>query len=516
MSFFVYFSLLTSNVLILIAWLPFLGFIILSTFIFSNLVIAIMCEALMEMKHDESRKSEKELELVIADLQMQLRTMKNELTLLQRDLQFGLCNLSKENDDNNDKVDSSPILKHIQEKVLEEVGEKELKNHNGHQHHKSVISSPQTKHPNIQSYEDIALVHNDRFGVAINNMINLHDDPECPHPPHKFGLTSGTNDTIRTYDLHSTLDKQKSRSSGDYHGDINDHNNKLLHYFNEFGAKDLIRPQGIWSEARFKVGKIAHHPVFEIIISLFIIINTVLLGLETSSIMKTNNELKHTLHIVDTFFLIAYTIESAMKLFYHGGAIFKKKYVTFEIFIVTLSWIFQNSSVEVIRSLRIIRVLMIIPHFQPLLSIMEALGRIVPQLWSIFTVLILFYYIFAVMFTSLFKHATLSNDYFTRLDTTMLTLVQIMTMVNWAAISRELAVEYVWAPLLVNLFLCISGYVFLNLIVGLIVESLDRSNDEKHNMHAEIDNMGNVLKESQEVMNSIRKDMTVFTNSSTV
>ncbi len=466
-----------------------------------------MCEALMEMKHDESRKNEKELELVILDLQRQLHIMKNELTLLQQ-RQQQCNNHDSNNNKNNEKVISFPILKHIQEKVREHV------NHNEHyQSHKSsgVIYTHNTN--NIQLYQDIDTVYNDRFfGTTANNenMTNVQDDPECPHPQqHIFESTTVTNDTIHTFDLQSKLKSEtKNQSNGNYeHHVYGNHNNKLLHYFNELSAKDLIRPQGLWSETRFKVGKIVHNPVFQIIISLFIIINGILLGLETNSIVKTNDELKHILYIGDTFFLIAYTIESAMKLFYYGGAIFKKKYVSFEILIVILSWIFQNSSVEVIRSLRIIRVLMIIPHFQPLVTIMEALGRILPQLWSIFTVLILFYYIFAVLFTSLFKHATLSHDYFTRLDTTMLTLVQIMTMVNWAAISRELAVEYDWAPLLVNLFLCISGYVFLNLIVGLIVESLDRSNnDEKHKMHDEIDNMSNALKENQVVMDSIRKD----------
>jgi len=91
------------------------------------------------------------------------------------------------------------------------------------------------------------------------------------------------------------------------------------------------------------------------------------------------------------------------------------------------------------------------------------------------------------MFTTLFKDIPvgvengLSIDYFSRLDRTLLSLFQIMTMAEWAPLTRELE-EHKYkfiAPLLTSLFLTISGLLFVNAIVALICQAQEHARDKE-------------------------------------
>jgi hypothetical protein len=72
-------------------------------------------------------------------------------------------------------------------------------------------------------------------------------------------------------------------------------------------------------------------------------------------------------------------------------------------------------------------------------------------------------YIFAVMFTQLFKNlyaeGLTSEDYFSRMDYTFFTLFQIMTLDSWADIAREVMAVYSWAWLPFISFVIITGFI---------------------------------------------------------
>jgi hypothetical protein len=111
-----------------------------------------------------------------------------------------------------------------------------------------------------------------------------------------------------------------------------------------------------------------------------------------------------------------------------------------------------------------------------------------PRMFAIGLLLFLVSYIFAVMFTQLFKdlyeRGLTDADYFGRMDDTFFTLFQIMTLDNWADIARQVMAVHVWAWLPFVVFVIVTGFVVVNLIIAVICDAISAlHDDEKAKLH---------------------------------
>jgi methyl-accepting chemotaxis protein len=110
-------------------------------------------------------------------------------------------------------------------------------------------------------------------------------------------------------------------------------------------------------------------------------------------------------------------------------------------------------------------------------------------MFAIAVLLFLISYIFAVMFTQLFKNlyetgVTGDIDYFGRIDKTFFTLFQIMTLDAWSDIAREVMQVYAWAWLPFIVFVILTGFVVVNLIIAVICDAISAlHDDEKAKLH---------------------------------
>lgn len=116
-----------------------------------------------------------------------------------------------------------------------------------------------------------------------------------------------------------------------------------------------------------------------------------------------------------------------------------------------------------------------------------------PRMCAIGILLFLVSYIFAVMFTQLFKdlyeEGYTSEPYFTRMDHTFFTLFQIMTLDSWADIAREVMAIHQWAWLPFIAFVIITGFIVVNLIIAVICDAISALNDdEKAKLEGQFDN----------------------------
>jgi hypothetical protein len=111
-----------------------------------------------------------------------------------------------------------------------------------------------------------------------------------------------------------------------------------------------------------------------------------------------------------------------------------------------------------------------------------------PRMFAIGLLLFLVSYIFAVMFTQLFKdlyeRGLTDEDYFGRMDDTFFTLTQIMTLDNWADIARQVMAVYSWAWLPFVVFVIVTSFVVVNLIIAVICDAISAlHDDEKAKLH---------------------------------
>lgn len=127
-----------------------------------------------------------------------------------------------------------------------------------------------------------------------------------------------------------------------------------------------------------------------------------------------------------------------------------------------------------------------------LLIYFSAMIGVVPRMAAIGLMLCLIFYIFGVMFTQLFKDLYVDGftefNYFGSLDWTFFTLFQIMTLDEWGPIVREVTQVYKWAWLPFTLFVIISGFVVVNLIIAVICGAVGALHaDEKARLHGDYD-----------------------------
>ena len=220
---------------------------------------------------------------------------------------------------------------------------------------------------------------------------------------------------------------------------------------------------------RLKCGEIVnHHQVQHVIIAL-IIINAVMMGLATFDFVTDNPPVDSAFEVTDTVFLVIFTVELAMQLIYHGYKLFLDGWLLFDFIIVILSWSF--ASLQIVRAFRIFRALRIVTRIETMRNLVAALFDIMPRLGAITALLLLIFYIFAVLFTQLFGDLELSGNYFTRLDYSLFTLFVMMTM-EWSDVARECMHEVWWAWLPFVTFIMITGFIVFNLIIAVVCDAV--------------------------------------------
>jgi len=164
--------------------------------------------------------------------------------------------------------------------------------------------------------------------------------------------------------------------------------------------------------------------LFQNFIIWVIILNGVTMGLETSTIFATKYG---TFFEVFNFLVVSiFTIEIILRIYVYRKSFFRDAWSLFDFVIVALSLMPTHGGFEIFRILRVFRLFRIITVVPQMRKIIGALINIIPGIASIAGLMILFFYIFAIMATNLF-----GNDFpqwFGSLGDSFYTLFQIMTL----------------------------------------------------------------------------------------
>jgi hypothetical protein len=132
-----------------------------------------------------------------------------------------------------------------------------------------------------------------------------------------------------------------------------------------------------------------------------IAINAAMMGIGTSKKIKNNDNASDAFEAIDLAFLVIFTVELGMQFVYHGWRILVDGWLLFDTIIIVTSWSF--SEIQIIRAFRIFRALRLITRIKVMKNLILALFGVIPRMLAIGVLLFLVSYIFAVMFTQLFK-----------------------------------------------------------------------------------------------------------------
>ena len=217
------------------------------------------------------------------------------------------------------------------------------------------------------------------------------------------------------------------------------------------------------------IAAIVESRAFSIAITLVIVINAIVLGLETSPrVMAVAGPL---LLAIDSAALWIFTIEIGLKIWLYRGRFFRGGWNIFDFTIVAIAWLPATGPLSVLRALRIIRVLRVVSLIPQMRAVVGALLKALPGMGSILAVLMLVFYIAAVMATKLFGETF--PDWFGSIAASLFSLFQIMTLESWSmGIVRPVMEQHPGAWAFFVPFIIVTTFTVLNLFIALIVNSM--------------------------------------------
>ena len=234
----------------------------------------------------------------------------------------------------------------------------------------------------------------------------------------------------------------------------------------------MTTPQDI-SPWRQKIEAMVMHAKVQSFLIFLIIVNAVMMGLETSEYMREHHG--DLLVIADEVILAIFVFEMVALLLARGLAFFKDPWSVFDFLVIGIALIPASGPFAVLRALRVLRVLRLATKVPSLHKVIAGLFAAIPGLSSVTMVMALIFYVSGVLATNLF-----SKDFpetFGTLGLSLYTLFQVMTGDGWSdSVARPIMEVYPYAWVFFVVFILISTFVILNLFIAVIV---DASNDEE-------------------------------------
>jgi voltage-gated sodium channel len=229
---------------------------------------------------------------------------------------------------------------------------------------------------------------------------------------------------------------------------------------------------------RARVSDILDRALTRNIILGVILFNAVILGLETSKTAMA--AAGGAILFLDKLCLSIFVAEILAKLFARRGAFFRDGWNLFDFVIVGISLLPAGQGLAVLRALRILRLLRVVSIAPTMRRVVEGFLTALPGMGSVFLLTGVIFYIASVMATKLFSDAF--PQWFGTLGGSAYTLFQVMTLESWSmGIVRPVLEVYPNAWMFFVPFILVTTFAVVNLVVGLIVNSMQDAHAEETN-----------------------------------
>jgi len=246
-------------------------------------------------------------------------------------------------------------------------------------------------------------------------------------------------------------------------------------------------------------------PPFQVFIGVVIMSNALTIGLETDMADPEAVAIKDRLEwfVIENVFCVVFLVELLLRLAYQRMAYFKEAWNLCDFALVVLAivdtWILSAvvqdaegggnlrvlSVLRVIRMMRLARLIRLLRSFRELWLIVNGLIESMKTLFWVSLLLVLFLYVCAIFLTMqvgkndlmYMEYRKLSGGwdyqkYFGTVPASMYTLFQMLTLESWAdGVARHVVSNQPVLALFFLIFLLITTFGLLNLVVGVIVEN---------------------------------------------
>lgn len=239
-------------------------------------------------------------------------------------------------------------------------------------------------------------------------------------------------------------------------------------------------------------------PTTERLIIGLIIANAISLGLGTSAYLQEHYGT--VLDFADALFVTIFTVEVALKMAVLRGKFFKNGWNIFDLLVVIVPMLSSVNKLSVLRSLRVLRVMRLL-HFIPRFQlIIDSFILSLPGIAGIVSLLLVFFYTYAVMGVALFggDHPALFGD----LGAAMFSVFQVATIENWPDIARAVMETHPWSWVYFIALLFTTALTVMNLIISLLLDAVSELREKRKEGPEE--KMNTLIKEIQALKAKIK------------
>jgi voltage-gated sodium channel len=219
--------------------------------------------------------------------------------------------------------------------------------------------------------------------------------------------------------------------------------------------------------------RIAESPRFQTAIIAAILLNALVIGLETyDSIADQYGTLLHTLNDV---FLGIFTIEVLIRAAAHGRRplhFFRSGWNVFDFVVVGFAYLpWVRESVTLLRLARVLRIARLLSVIPGLRIVILGIGRSLAPIGGMAALTFFVLYLYGMLGWLLY--ADHDPDRFGNIGRALLTLFQILTLEGWNEVLDKQMDLSSWSWIYFVSFVLIATFVVLNVVIAIIVNSMD-------------------------------------------
>ncbi len=221
---------------------------------------------------------------------------------------------------------------------------------------------------------------------------------------------------------------------------------------------------------RERARELVENRLFQGVIFLLVLLNAATLGIETWPAVVTL--VGHWLEVSNRIILLIFSAEIMLRLYAHGLRFFRDPWSVFDFIIVGISLLPSSGSLSVLRVLRFLGMLRLVSTAPRLRRVVGTLLRAVPSAIAVAVLLLIVFYVFAVITTRMFGQDF--PAWFGTLGKSLYSLFQIMTLDGWSMdIVRPVMEVHPWAWGVFVPFIMCSSLTVLNLLIAILVDCME-------------------------------------------
>lgn len=228
-----------------------------------------------------------------------------------------------------------------------------------------------------------------------------------------------------------------------------------------------------------KIRKWVESRSFEYFIVSVILLNAVILGLETDKgiMSRWGVELQLGNRIILLIFIIEaivkiYAVVPRLKLYFGSG------WNLFDFSVVMLSLIPTAGEYAMIARLaRLLRIARLVTAIPELRLIVATLVKSIPSMGNIILLMSIIFYIYAIAGYHLFHDV--DPTHWHSLGISLLTLFRVVTLEDWTDVMYTAMQVYPWAWIYFVSFVVVGTFVVINLFIAVVLNNLEQAKQER-------------------------------------